>query len=239
MLRPLQIPQPGLAMIQTQSVSRMLGVSASVQSQNTGTGSRDQFQLMHPSLLMQRSATPISVPPVSFSSPTQQLQYLGQKYGVVQTGSLSQFQTEVIKAVIRVKAREHGIPEKVALGIAGNESGWKMWSNLEKGTVIQGKNIRDGELKSTDWGVMQINDKAHGSARVFPRAKYDLEFNIDYGLSFLARQRQKIKGDLGLGLGDWDRTVASYNLGHDPQTSKSLAIAQNYVSHVSNKTQYA
>ena len=50
------------------------------------------------------------------------------------------------------------------------------------GKLTEGKNVRNGVLSSTDWGAMQINDKAHPKA--FPRAKHDLEYNIDYGLNF-------------------------------------------------------
>jgi soluble lytic murein transglycosylase-like protein len=240
MLKPLPLLSSGMAMIQQGSISRMLQTGSTPPGVSLPAIGSDQFQLVHPSLLMSRSATPIAAPPISFSNASQQIQSLGQKYGVpFKGGSLDRYQSEVIKAIIKVKAREKGIPEKIALGMAGNESGWKMWSNVEKGTLVQGRNVRDGVLSSTDWGVMQINDKAHGSGNVFPRVKYDLEYNIDYGLSFLARQRQKIRGDLGLGLGDWDRTVASYNLGHDPKTTKSLAIAQRYVTHVSDRAQLA
>lgn len=236
MLTPLHVMNSGVQLIQQQSVSTLL---KHIQSHPgplaipSPPETTDHIELMHPSLLTARSATPISAPPVSFSSPLQQLQYLATKYQVQSQGlSPEQLQTAVIQTILRVKAREYGIPESIALGLAGSESGWKMWSDLDKGIVIQGRNIREGILKSSDWGVMQINDKAHGSPAVFPRVKYDLEFNIDYGLRFLARQRRSIRGDLGLGLGDWDRTVASYNLGHDPRSARSLAIAQRYVSRV-------
>jgi soluble lytic murein transglycosylase-like protein len=167
------------------------------------------------------------------ASPTQQLRQLGQKYGVPFQSDANKYQSAVIKAIIRVKAREYGIPEKVALGISGNESSWKMWKNVQTGELVQGRNVRDGVLSSTDWGAMQINDKAH--AKAFPRAKTDLEFNVDYALSYLAKQRKSIKGDLGHGLGDWDRTVASYNLGHNPNSQRGYQIAANYVGHVSDR----
>ena len=214
-----------------------------VSSQIAGQfGQQDRFALAAPSRLFQGLVPNSSIlaPAASSSfngqSPQQQLLSLGAKYGVPFKGAdLNRYQSDVIKAVIRVKARELGIPEHVALGISGNESGWKMWKDVTTGSLIEGRNVRDGVLKSTDWGAMQINDKAH--AKAFPRAKQDLEYNIDYGLRFLARQRQSIQGDLGLGLGDWDRTVASYNLGHDPSTQKSYQIASRYVGHVANRAE--
>lgn len=197
----------------------------------------DRFQLSAPSQLFQRQAqlpltSPIALPPIRVSgSSRQQLMALGQKYGVAYSGQdINRYQTQVIQAVIRQKAQSYGIPEHIALAIAKNESGIKMWKDIDRGTLVEGRNIRDGVLKSTDWGVMQINDKAH--PRAFPRAREDLEYNIDYGLQYLARQRSKIQGSLNLGFGDWDRTIASYNLGHNPSTENAYAIAQRYVGHV-------
>lgn len=200
--------------------------------------------LKNPDALFQSLAGSVSptravLPAVSWGAetPRDQLVALGQKYGVPYTPGQDekQFQKQVIQQVIRHKARTHGIPERIALAIAMNESGQKMWSDLDKGTLVAGRNVRDGVLKSTDWGVMQINDKAH--PRAFPRAKTDLEYNIDYGLSYLARQRQRVQGDLNLGFGDWDRTIASYNLGHNPSTERAYAIAERYVSHVQQRAQ--
>jgi len=167
-------------------------------------------------------------------SPREQIMDLGRKYNVPFDGNINTYQSKVIKAALIQKARQLGIPENVALGIAGNESGWKMWSDVDRGIVLQGKNIRNGFLESTDWGAMQINDRANPKA--FPRAKYDLEYNIDYGLNFLARRRNKIKGSLGLGFGDWDRTIASYNLGHNPSTTNGYKIANRYVSRVKERS---
>lgn len=203
------------------------------------SSSGDRLALASPTSLF-RGLTPAIASQLSFkgASPAQQLVSLGQKYGVPQrSGNLNSYQSDVIKAIIQVKARQYGIPEQVALGISGNESGWKMWKNVSTGELIEGRNVRDGVLSSTDWGAMQINDKAH--SRAFPRAKQDLEYNIDYALSFLARQRQSIRGDMGLGFGDWDRTVASYNLGHNPSSRRDYQIASNYVGHASDRADLA
>lgn len=202
----------------------------------------DRLSLQAPAqLFRQAGSVPVQLPAAPAATaaplsrqPADQLQALGQKYGVArQAGeSLRQYESKVIKAIVRHKAREHGIPERIALGIAANESGFRMWKD-SSGEVLQGRNVRDGVLKSTDWGAMQINDKAH--PRAFPRVQHDLEYNIDYGLSYLARQRSRIKGNLGLGLGDWDRTVASYNLGHDPKSANALSIARRYVGKVAQR----
>ncbi|PKL78768.1 MAG: hypothetical protein CVV27_02820 [Candidatus Melainabacteria bacterium HGW-Melainabacteria-1] len=219
-------------------VSRILGQQAAAPvalpvTSRPSTGF-DRLTLATPASLFQSVMPTVST---SFAapgeSPAQQLQRLGRKYGVTLKADLNKAQSDVIKAIIRHKAAEYGIPEHVALGIGGNESGWKMWKNVASGELVAGRNVRDGVLKSTDWGAMQINDKAHPKA--FPRVKQDLEYNIDYAMRYLARQRQSIQGDLGHGLGDWDRTVASYNLGHNPKTTRGYEIASRYVGHVAKR----
>ncbi len=162
-------------------------------------------------------------------SPTEQIMDMGKKYQIPYTGDIDSYQKRVVKAVIMHKALEYGVPMNVALGVAGNESGWKMWSNIQKGTLVNCKNPN-----STDWGAMQINDHAHTKA--FPRAKNDLEYNIDYGMQFLSNRQNKIKGSLGLGFGEWDRTIASYNLGHNPKSTRDYEIANKYVSRVKNQS---
>jgi hypothetical protein len=162
-------------------------------------------------------------------TPTQQIIDVGQKYNIPYTGDINSYQTRVVKALIMHKAMEYGVPLNIALGVAGNESGWKMWSNIEKGTLV--KCVNSG---STDWGAMQLNDNAH--KKVFPRAKQDLEYNVDYGMKFLANRINSIKGSLKLGFGEWDRAVASYNLGHNPSSKRDYEIAQKYVSRVKKQS---
>lgn len=196
--------------------------------------------LQRPDQLFRERPVLSGIPAASVStsgSARQQLMQLGQKYGVAYTSgqSLASYQKRVVQQIVRVKAREYGIPESIALAISKNESGQQMWKDLSAGTLVAGRNVREGQLLSTDWGAMQINDKAHPSA--FPRAKTDLEYNIDYGLRYLARQRERVQGSLNLGFGDWDRTIASYNLGHNPSTERAYAIAERYVSHVHRHAQ--
>jgi len=132
--------------------------------------------------------------------------------------------------VVRAEAKRKGIPETVALGISGLESEWTMWRNVDAGTVLSNANRRGGKVVSTDWGVMQINDKAHRQA--FPKVTGDLVANVRFGLQFLVDQRQENKGSLGLGMGDWDATLASYNLGHRPKGNVEMKIARAYVHAV-------
>jgi hypothetical protein len=193
---------------------------------------------------------PMSITSLSFADPSsddshqvQDLKRIGTKYKVpFQAGEdLGAYQVKVVKAVVIAKAKEHGVPEKVALGMAGLESEMKMWENIEgkNPVVIQGKNFvwkKDKKhpeqrakkmLSSTDWGVMQVNDKAHPGA--FPKAKTDLEENVDFGMKYLAETRQSVKGSLKLGFGDWDRTIGAYNLGHNPSSKRDHKIARRYI----------
>lgn len=173
----------------------------------------------------------------------QELKKIGEKYQIVFVPgeNLDAYQHKVVKAVVIAKAKEHGIPKNVALGMAGLESEMKMWENVEgkNPIVVQGKNFvwrKDKNhpsakakkiLTSTDWGVMQINDKAHPEA--FPGVKDDLEKNIDYGLTLLSSIRHEVKGSLEYGFGDWDRTIGAYNLGHNPSGKDDHRIARRYI----------
>ncbi|MEK7434130.1 MAG: transglycosylase SLT domain-containing protein [Cyanobacteriota bacterium] len=156
-------------------------------------------------------------------NPKEQLNDLGRKYGVSNTtGNLNDYQSKVAKAIITQKAIEYGVPINIALAVSKHESGMKMWNFSSNDKVIQGKN-----KTSTDWGVMQINDHAH--AKAFPKVKDDMEANIDYGIKLLSKLHTRVSGSLALGFGNWDRTIASYNLGHNPSSIRDYAIAQNYV----------
>lgn len=170
----------------------------------------------------------------SGTAPMEQLNRLARKYNIPYDKDTQAYQKRIIKALVMHRAMEYGIPLNIALGISGNESSWTMWKDVNKGKLEQCKNVRNGVLSSSDWGAMQINDKAH--AKAFPRVKNDLEYNVEYGLKFLASRHNKIKGSMNLGFGDWDRTIASYNLGHNPSSTRDYEIAQKYVSRVKQKS---
>lgn len=172
-------------------------------------------------------------PPLS-GPPAEQLRLLAQRYGVkVPHGAdIARYQPAIVRAVIRAEARRLGIPERVALGVSGHESaGWQMWTNVAAGNLQRNANQIRGRVVSTDWGVMQINDVAH--PRAFPQVQSSLEANVRYGLQFLKAQHGRYQGALGHGMGDWDKALAAYNLGHAPQTPNEHAIAKRYVQAVS------
>lgn len=162
-----------------------------------------------------------------------QLNQLAQKYNVTipEGKKATDMQSTIAKAVITAMAEKHGVPVYVAMGVGGHESGgWKMWKDPEVGALIKGENkSNSGRVFSTDWGVMQINDKYHPQA--FPSVKDNMESNIEYGVKFLANLHNRAHGSLGIGFGEWDRTIAAYNLGHSPYKSE-LAHANHYVSSV-------
>ena len=153
-------------------------------------------------------------------SPAQQLYLLSVKYPPKKYEAK---QSLFIRATVRRQAQLHGVPVQVALGISGHESGgWTMWprgrERLSDQAIFNRNYGRSGAVSSTDWGVMQINDVAHPQA--FPRARYDVEYNIAFGMDLLARTHAVYKGSLNMGYGAWDKTVAAYHLGHAPRAQE-------------------
>jgi len=159
--------------------------------------------------------------------PEQQLHALAEKYHVTWPDGVSaqKEQPIIVRAIVRAEADRQGVPENVALGVSGLESGWKMWWGVKTGHVVKLFNESD---QSTDWGVMQINNRAHPDA--FPCANKDLEFNIRYGVAYLAEVHDEFgDGDLHKGFGAWDRTMAVYNQGTLPTGEKRKKIAAQYL----------
>ncbi len=150
-----------------------------------------------------------------------QLVQLASQHGLAQMHP-DALQVRVIKAEVMARADRLGVPRSLALAVSGHESGgWKMWNQQVVSNTNQGDN---GHVQSTDWGVMQINDKAHPQA--FPRASKDLAYNIEYGLNYLAELHKVYQGSLNQGFGDWDITLAAYNLGHAPSPDEMPTAAR-------------
>lgn len=169
----------------------------------------------------------VEYPDLSQDSPQQQLRTLASYHP-----RRGKTQRELIQAVVRNQARLHKVPETVALGISGHESGgWKMWTNprTDQETLSNINYTPSGRVASTDWGVMQINDQAHPSA--FPRARHDVAYNIAYGTDLLARTHAVYRGSLNLGFGIWDKTIAAYHLGHAPSAAEMPHI-RKYIKKI-------
>lgn len=148
----------------------------------------------------------------------EQIQALTQKYGVSPSASAELQQRRVAKAILVRNARFHEVPVELVLGISGYESGgWQMW-DAQAQPLRSVNRLRNGQVHSSDWGMMQINDLAHPEA--FPRAKHDLEYHIGYAVAYLAALHPQAQGSLNLGFGKWDRTLAAYYLGHTPSPAE-------------------
>lgn len=111
-------------------------------------------------------------------------------------------------------ADRFGIPRPVLKAVAFHESSWRQYKD---GEPLGGHNST-----STDWGVMQINDRAHPSA--FPQAKTDILYNIEYGCEYLSSQYKRY--------GNWKDAIAAYNYGHAAKNSDGSYKNQKYVNTV-------
>ncbi len=180
-------------------------------------------------------AVPILADPELAALPShQQIKALADKYQLTLKGqTLAEQQAKVARFVIKQAARQQGIPADIALALSGYESsGWKMWRKVAAQTPQRNPNIGpSGQLHSTDWGLMQVNDRAHPQA--FPQAEQDLVYNVLYGLDYLAELHQSHYGSLNLGFGSWDLTLTAYHLGHIPEADE-IAYASSYVRRIRN-----
>lgn len=165
---------------------------------------------------------PVTLNPFAqVDAPLVQMQRLSVKYGVRPQADVKAWQKALVTAIITAESRAQGIDPALPLSVAYHESRLQMWSDPRTGKVVHNDNLRNGTLSSTDFGVMQINNKAH--ARAFPQVANDMEANIRYGVSLLARIDRKYGQDLGLGLGRWDAVYVVYGLGHVPKTDSEWA----------------
>lgn len=165
------------------------------------------------------------------ATPTEQIQGWADSFDIPAQKLNASVQSQVVQQLLVQEAAKYGVPRHVALALAGHEShGWQMWSAPEHAEVLvnTNRNAR-GELHSHDWGVMQINDSAHPQA--FPQAATDLQFNIQYGLAYLASLHDVAQASYNWGFGRWDGTLAAYHLGHRPRPHEQRR-AQKYVSQI-------
>jgi hypothetical protein len=76
------------------------------------------------------------------------------------------------------QCREIGIPERLGLATASTESEMTQFNK-------DGTPYRHSNPGSTDWGIMQINDKAWGERYDLDRIKTDWQYNVRAGLEIL------------------------------------------------------
>ena len=79
---------------------------------------------------------------------------------------------------ITEQCRELGIPEQLGLATATTESGMTQFNK-------DGTPCRNSNPSSSDWGIMQINDKAWGNTYDMNRIKSDWKYNVRAGLEIL------------------------------------------------------
>lgn len=85
---------------------------------------------------------------------------------------------EQISAYITEQCQQIGLPAQLGLATAMTESDLTQFDK-------NGAPYRNSNPDSTDWGIMQINDKAWGERFDFNRIKSDWKYNIRAGLQVL------------------------------------------------------
>jgi hypothetical protein len=79
---------------------------------------------------------------------------------------------------ITQQCKQIGVPVQLGLATAATESDMTQFNK-------DGTPFRNSNPDSTDWGIMQINDKAWGDAYDFNRIKSDWKYNVKAGLQIL------------------------------------------------------
>ncbi|HEX3047273.1 MAG TPA: transglycosylase SLT domain-containing protein [Bacillota bacterium] len=83
-----------------------------------------------------------------------------------------------VTSYITEQCRQMGIPVQLGLATAATESGMLQFNK-------DGTPLKSGNPDSTDWGLMQINDRAWGDVYDFNLIKSDWKYNIRAGLQIL------------------------------------------------------
>ena len=91
------------------------------------------------------------------------------------------------------------VPPDLLKAVAWQESGWMHYSRA--GVQRNANRNKAGSVVSTDWGIVQVNDRAH--PRAFPRARVDPRYNLEFGGRLLRSLYQET--------GDWERAIERYN----------------------------
>jgi len=111
------------------------------------------------------------------------------------------------------ECREIGIPEQLGLATAATESEMTQFNK-------DGNPFRHSNSDSTDWGIMQVNDKAWGDQYDLNLLKTDWQYNVKAGLQILKHSYDAaLKNSEGMkGPGDPNQNLAraaysGYNAG--------------------------
>jgi peptidoglycan hydrolase-like protein with peptidoglycan-binding domain len=87
--------------------------------------------------------------------------------------------TDIVNYIKQICA-DIGLPEDIGFAIAWTESGMTQFNN--DGNTKRNDNIVGGCIDSSDWGIMQINDKSWRKSYDIERIKTDWRYNIECGL---------------------------------------------------------
>lgn len=120
---------------------------------------------------------------------------------------------ETIQSLLLATAQKYDIPPAILMGIAEVESNWCQYKK-------NGRILRGG--CRADQGIMQINEDAHPEA--FPRARYDIAYNIEFGARYLRDLHQQYQ--------DWPKAIAAYNLGSYRVNKRGHVVNQVYIDKV-------
>lgn len=139
--------------------------------------------------------------------------------------------TEIV-SYIKTKCAAIGLPEDIGLAIAWTESSMTQFYN--NGSTKKNDNYVNGVIDSTDWGIMQLNDKSWGTTYDFNKIKTDWRYNVDSGLSVaLNRYNEAIRlGEENIpratysGYNTWSN-IDRYRTENDPRDTHFWDYYQN------------
>lgn len=137
----------------------------------------------------------------------------------------------IIKAILDQVAKEEGMPAELFYVVAWTESNWQQWDN-------RGRTVRSG---TSDYGLMQINKRAHSHKYDWTQITGDALYNARAGADILkwSYNYARRKGYRGRDL--WKATYAVYNGGpravHRPwnPSSRFRLHDQNFARHMGSK----
>lgn len=139
--------------------------------------------------------------------------------------------TEIVN-YIESECKKKGLPTEIGLAIAWTESSMSQYN--KHGKALSGKNKRkDGTVSSTDWGIMQINDKAWGDRYDFDRIRSDWKYNVSCGLDIALYSYKKVQHEENIPRA----TYCGYNSGsnYDRYRTENDGRDTNFYNYYQNK----
>lgn len=118
----------------------------------------------------------------------------------LETTTAASLAPEATEHVLEEVAAQEGASADLLKAIAWQETGWK---HFDSGGKVARRENRDpsGRVTSSDWGLMQINDRFHPEA--FPAAREDPRANAAYAARYLRELLRRY--------GDTEKALIRYN----------------------------